>query len=141
MRIALLLLILVMKWCFADNVNDFDRQQIIERIKPIGQVKIEESPADMQKAKQSSTQTQVATKKEEPGQATYEKYCITCHQNGLAGAPKFRQADWKPRMEKKIDGLTASAIKGLNAMPPKGTCVECSEEDIKNAILYMLPRS
>ncbi|MGQ3890293.1 c-type cytochrome [Legionella sp. CNM-1927-20] len=141
MRISLLILIVFMKWCFADNVNDFDRQQIIERIKPIGEVKIENAaPATNQKEVQQPT-TQVAAK-EEPGQAIYEKYCASCHQNGLAGAPKFRQeADWKPRMAKKIDGLTASAIKGLNAMPPKGTCAECSDEDIKTAIEYMLPKS
>jgi cytochrome c5 len=136
---ALLIFIVSMKWCFADNVNDFDRQQIIERIKPVGEVKIEETgPAKSQKVEQP---TQVAAK-DEPGQAIYEKYCASCHQNGLAGAPKYRQeADWKPRMAKKIEGLTASAIKGLNAMPPKGTCAECSDEDIKTAIEYMLPKS
>ncbi|STX29880.1 cytochrome c5 [Legionella beliardensis] len=141
MRVALLLLFVSINGCFADQVSDFDREQIIERIKPVGQVKIEDATPATEQKKVTEPTAQVAAK-EEPGQAIYERYCSSCHQNGLAGAPKFRQAaDWKPRMAKKIEGLTASAIKGLNAMPPKGTCAECSEEDIKTAIQYMLPKS
>lgn len=81
--------------------------------------------------------------KNEPGKDTYEHYCIVCHREGLAGAPKFRdEHDWKPRLsERKLDELLASSIKGLNAMPVKGTCIKCSDEDLKAAISYMLPKS
>lgn len=77
------------------------------------------------------------------GQAIYEKYCITCHQDGLAGAPKYRAAaDWAPRLTNStLDDLVERAIKGINAMPAKGTCNECSDDDIKQAIQYMLPQS
>lgn len=79
----------------------------------------------------------------EAGQDTYEHFCITCHQDGVAGAPKFRDnKDWAPRLSgRTIDDLVASAVKGLNTMPPQGTCTECSEEDIRAAITYMLPKS
>ena len=64
-----------------------------------------------------------------------------CHRDGIAGAPKFRDENsWKPRLANaNIDALIASAIKGKNAMPPKGTCQECSDSDIKAAIEYMVP--
>ncbi|MFA5960863.1 MAG: c-type cytochrome [Tatlockia sp.] len=80
---------------------------------------------------------------ESPGQSTYERFCSVCHRDGLVGAPKFRsESDWKPRTDKKtMDELVESATKGLNAMPANGTCTECSEDDMKNAIQYMLPKS
>jgi cytochrome c5 len=76
------------------------------------------------------------------GQATYEQFCITCHQDGLVGAPKFGyKKDWDKHLAgKTIDDLVTSAMHGLNAMPAQGTCSECSAEDIKAAIIYMLPK-
>lgn len=76
------------------------------------------------------------------GQETYQQYCTVCHQSGLAGAPKFRsQTDWASRCEqKKLKGLVESAIKGLNAMPAKGTCEACQAEDLLEAIKYMVPK-
>lgn len=117
--------------------NDFDRQQIQQRISPVGNVHLEDVP----EVSPAATEAKVEAPKKSPGQAIYEQYCMTCHRDGLAGAPKFQdEADWKPRLAKQnIDALTASAIKGLNAMPPKGTCQDCSEADLKAAIEYMVP--
>jgi cytochrome c5 len=80
--------------------------------------------------------------KQDGGQATYEHFCINCHQEGVAGAPKFRnKTDWEPRLanNRTINELVNSAVNGLNTMPPKGTCFECTEEDLRAAIHYMLP--
>lgn len=124
--------------CVFADVVDFDKQQIKERIKPVGSVHLEQQ----QKTAQPAVAEEKKPVQQEPGQATYEQYCSTCHKTGLAGAPKFRDAaDWKSRLENKnIDQLVASAIKGINAMPPKGTCQECDEQAIKNAVQYMLPK-
>ncbi|ASQ45055.1 c-type cytochrome [Legionella clemsonensis] len=124
--------------------EDFDRQQIEQRIQPIGKVRLQEQKTAAPAATMQPAETETtAAKQEEPGQAIYEKYCSVCHRDGVAGAPKFRvAADWKERLAtKKFEGLTASAIKGINAMPPKGTCMECSDEEIKDAVQYMLPQS
>jgi cytochrome c5 len=57
---------------------------------------------------------------------------------GLAGAPKLGdKAAWSPRLALGIDGLTASAIKGKNAMPPKGGSA-ASEAEIKGVVSYMV---
>ncbi|CAM2821450.1 c-type cytochrome [Legionella worsleiensis] len=123
-------------------LDDVDRQQIQQRIQPVGKVRVEdEGNNPSETATQNKPTTAVAAK--EPGQATYEQYCIVCHRDGLAGAPKFgNDSDWKPRLSgRTIDELLASSIKGLNAMPAKGTCVECSDEELKAAIQYMLPKS
>ena len=121
-------------------VSDFDREQIQQRISPVGKVRVLES-AQPFNAAMPVVQKQVAAKKV-PGQATYEQYCVVCHHDGVAGAPKFRDdTDWKPRLLKQnIDSLTATALKGMNAMPVKGTCQECSDADIKAAIQYMVPQ-
>lgn len=118
-----------------------DKQQIEERIKPIGQVRLaSQDNLSATKPVQNPPETGSTTN---AGQATYEQYCSTCHRDGLAGAPKFRvKEDWQPRLDKQaLDGLVASAIKGMNAMPIRGTCMQCSDEEIKNAIQYMLPQS
>lgn len=76
------------------------------------------------------------------GKTIYQQYCSICHAAGLAGAPKFQNAEeWTPRLAKKgIEGLTKDSITGLNGtMPPKGSCMSCTDQQLKDAIEYMLP--
>jgi cytochrome c5 len=86
-----------------------------------------------------------STKKnsDDSGQKIYERYCVICHRDGIAGAPRFRnEQDWEKRTSgHTIDDLVTAAVKGMNAMPMKGTCYECSEADLKAAIEYMVPQS
>jgi cytochrome c5 len=68
------------------------------------------------------------------------KHCNACHGTGLLGAPKVGDAAaWGERAKKEggVDGLLAKAISGINAMPPKGTCADCSDADLKGAIEKM----
>ena len=120
---------------------DYSRQQIEERIRPIGQVHVSKIPA--KESRVSSGVAAPALKKLPPGQTIYEQHCVVCHRDGVVGAPKFRDStDWSPRLSKQnIDSLTDTAIKGLNAMPAKGTCITCSPAEIKEAIEYMVPQS
>jgi cytochrome c5 len=72
------------------------------------------------------------------GEALYKQTCAVCHAAGVAGAPKLGdKAAWAARVGLGLDGLTASAIKGKNAMPPKGGST-ASDADIKAAVGYML---
>jgi cytochrome c5 len=72
------------------------------------------------------------------GEALYKQACAVCHAAGVAGAPKFGdKAAWSARVGLGLDGLTASAIKGKNAMPAKGGST-ASDADIKAAVGYML---
>jgi cytochrome c5 len=36
-----------------------------------------------------------------------------------------------------METVLKHAVEGFNAMPPKGTCSDCSEEEIQAAINYM----
>jgi cytochrome c5 len=71
--------------------------------------------------------------------ALYAQVCVACHATGVANAPKFGdKAAWAPRIAAGgVDALTASAIKGKGAMPPKGGSA-ASEADIKTVVQYMV---
>ena len=76
------------------------------------------------------------------GVSVYNSKCIICHGSGVAGAPKLGdKAAWAPRIASGMDTLIANAIKGKNAMPPRGTCSECSDSDIADAVRYMVSKS
>ena len=79
----------------------------------------------------------------ENGKAVYNKACIACHWKGVAGAAALTD---KPRWEeiaaKGMETLHKHAITGFQGeygvMPEKGTCIDCSEQDMYDAIGYML---
>lgn len=76
------------------------------------------------------------------GKKVYEQFCAVCHAQNPSielGAPKMGvKKDWQARMKKGMDGLVTVTIAGLNQMPPRGGCFECSDALLKAAIVYML---
>lgn len=72
----------------------------------------------------------------------YNGSCVACHGSGVAGAPKVGDAAaWGPRIAKGADTLHKHAITGFNAMPPKGTCAACSDDEIIAVVDYMIGKS
>ncbi len=72
-------------------------------------------------------------------QATYQLYCFACHSTGLSGAPRPGDAEaWAPRMEKGRDEIVAIMNRGLNAMPPKGLCMTCTDDQLWELSQYMV---
>src|SRR5690606_3057224 len=68
------------------------------------------------------------------------KHCNACHGAGVLGATKIGDtAAWKERADHQggLDGILAKAISGINAMPPKGTCADCSDDELREAIQKM----
>ncbi|MBM29967.1 MAG: hypothetical protein CMD77_03510, partial [Gammaproteobacteria bacterium] len=56
-----------------------------------------------------------------------------------AGAPKIGVLEeWEPRLAKGMSVLMATTKNGINAMPPMGTCMDCSDEELQSAIDHML---
>jgi len=69
----------------------------------------------------------------------YNSGCMACHTSGAAGAPKLRDvAVWSTRLAKGLEMLYSNAINGIGAMPAKGLCPNCSDEEIEIAVDYML---
>lgn len=125
MLTLLLSSLLVVSTSFALEDKDED---IVKRIKPVGSVHVAGAAA-----------ANAAAAGPRSGADIYNSSCIACHGAGVLGAPKLQDAaGWAPRMEQGFDTVLANAINGINAMPPMGTCGDCSNDDIKAAIEYMI---
>lgn len=78
------------------------------------------------------------------GQPIVKTVCASCHLPGLAGAPKIGDhANWEPRIEQGFDTLADHAINGYQGpggtlMPSKGGEESLTEEDVKNAVHYLI---
>ena len=74
----------------------------------------------------------------------YMASCFACHSTGAAGAPKVgagMSAEWEPRLEKGLDAVVQNAINGINTMPAKGLCFDCTDEDLRAIVEYMVDNS
>ena len=104
---------------------------VLERIKPVGEVRIDTST---QVASAEIVETAVRS-----GEEIYNSKCAGCHTSGVMGSPKFASLeDWAPRIDLGLEKLTLSAIAGKGGMPAKGTCMDCTDNDIKITVQYML---
>ena len=75
-----------------------------------------------------------------PAADIYRDFCAVCHSGGWQGAPIANDpGEWKDRISAGKDTLFKNAKHGLNAMPAMGTCMDCSDEELKSAIDEMLP--
>jgi len=112
-------------------------QALVERIKAVGQVCEAGGNCDAAAPAASGGGTKAAAARS--GADIAAKNCAMCHGNpGIPGSPRTA-AEWKPRVDAKgIDGLVASAMKGINAMPPKGMCMDCSDAEMKAAIQHLI---
>lgn len=76
------------------------------------------------------------------GKQVYEITCIGCHLPGQFGAPKVGEhKEWAPRIAKGIDVLMNNGINGLNEMPPRGGNAKLSDEEVKDAVAFMISES
>jgi len=80
----------------------------------------------------------------ENGKVVYEKVCIACHMTGVAGAAALTDKPrWEEMAAKGMKTLHNSVIDGIaegqyGVMPPKGSCPDCSDQDLFDAVSYML---
>ena len=73
------------------------------------------------------------------GEQIYDRFCFACHATGVGDAPLLHDAEqWAPRVAKGMESMLQTSMTGLGAMPPKGTCMACSEEEMVAAIEYLI---
>tara|TARA_B110000467_G_C18328622_1_gene491182 strand:- start:794 stop:1255 length:462 start_codon:yes stop_codon:yes gene_type:complete len=115
----------------SSNSETMVENSVLERIKPVGEVRIDTST---QVASAEIVETAVRS-----GEEIYNSKCAGCHTSGVMGSPKFASLeDWAPRVDLGLEKLTLSAIAGKGGMPAKGTCMDCTDNDIKITVQYML---
>ncbi len=76
------------------------------------------------------------------GDAVYGQVCKTCHDAGLAGAPKIGdKGAWGPRIAQSQSTITQHAIAGFQGktgvMPPKGGNADLTDTEVGRAVVYM----
>ena len=76
------------------------------------------------------------------GEQIYQSACFACHLSGVAEAPKLDDpAAWEPRLGQGMAGLLQSVTNGKGAMPPKGGFAHLTDEDVRNAVGFMLDKA
>ena len=104
-----------------------DEQRVLERIKPVGSVVIADASAPHGNL---------------TGEQVYGQVCKTCHDAGLAGAPKAGdKAAWTTRIAQGEKTLVQHAIAGFQGkagvMPPKGGNTELTDDEVQRAVVYL----
>ena len=113
-------------------------EEIAERIKPVGNVCVEGEDCGAA----APVVADAGGSEARSGEAVYNTSCNACHGTGAGGAPKLGDAAvWADRIAQGSDVLYSNAINGLNGMPMKGLCMDCSEEEIKLAVDYIVEGS
>ena len=107
------------------------QSQLLSRIKPFGEVTI----ADASSPKGNLT-----------GEQVFQSLCKTCHEPGIAGAPKVGdKAQWAGSIKKGYETLAQHAINGIQesgkVMPPKGGNPDLTDVEVQRAVVYMANRS
>lgn len=127
--IPALLVVIAGVWAYAVPPGTSD--EIAERIKPFGSV--------CRAGEDCGAAVAAVATGPLSGQQVYDQFCFACHTSGVGGAPLLGDtAQWQPRIDKGMDVLMASTINGINAMPAKGTCMNCSDDELNAAVVYML---
>jgi cytochrome c5 len=109
------------------STDDSSVDALKKRIAPVGQVYL--AGAEPVAAKPTGPRT---------GEQVYQGACFACHGTGALDAPKKGDAAWKPRLAQGMDILKKHAIEGIRSMPPRGTCADCSDDEIVDAIKFMI---
>lgn len=115
----------------SSHSNSMVDNSVLERIKPVGEIKIDSS--SMVASSESNESS------ERSGEEIYNSKCSGCHTSGVMAAPKYASLeDWSTRIGLGLEKLTLSAIAGKGGMPPRGTCMDCTDSEIKVTVQYIL---
>ncbi len=77
------------------------------------------------------------------GEEVYNTACIACHMTGAGGAPLLGDVEtWEARLAQGKPLLVQRAVEGymgeMGIMPAKGGRLDLSDEEVENAVTYML---
>lgn len=109
---------------------------LIARIAPQGKVCFEGQECDITIAAALGA---ADPNKPREGKVIFEGVCQTCHAAGLLGSPKYGdKGAWGPRIAKGKPTLYDHALHGFNSMPAKGGNADLLDEEVKNAVDYMV---
>ena len=75
------------------------------------------------------------------GEQVYGQVCKTCHEGGLAGAPKFGdKAAWAKVVAQGEKLSYDHALNGIRAMPARGGNSDLTDDEVKRAVAFMMSK-
>lgn len=132
-----LLSLLMASGALADRVPPGNDDAIAERLAPFGEV-----CRSGEECAQAVAGNGAGAEGTMGGEQVYNQFCNACHSAGVAGAPVLGDPQvWQPRIAKGMDTLWEHTLNGFNAMPAKGTCMNCSDEELRAALDYMVEQA
>jgi cytochrome c5 len=76
------------------------------------------------------------------GMKIFKEFCASCHAKIPTidvSAPRLGDKKaWQSRRQKSEKQLLDLTLRGIGAMPARGGCFECSDEQLRETIRYML---
>lgn len=133
---------------YIDNRPDTNNKRCMNKCKDPKKIIVIKSltgitPDQEKQATETAPEKPVLSKSAISGKATYTTNCLVCHGGGVAGAPKLSDKEsWNKRLKQGIDTVVQHAIKGFNGnsgmMPPKGGNLSLTDQQVKNAVQYMI---
>lgn len=122
---------------------DMSDEAIAARIAPVAQLNTGAAiEPEASVAPVAAATTAAAAGGSRSGEEVYTAQCAMCHATGAAGAPKLGDTGaWGPRIATGMDALMNSAINGKAAMPARGLCAACSDDELKAAVEHMVNNS
>lgn len=73
------------------------------------------------------------------GQVVYRTVCSSCHESGQKLIPQLSDpAAWEERIQQDRSVLYSHTIDGFQAMPPRGLCETCTDQELRQAVDHML---
>lgn len=123
---------------------ELERQRMEERLQPVGRVREDGDPAPISMGSDEEEEDDGGGDEGPMAAAeVYESTCMACHDSGTMDAPITGENEpWASRYEEKgLDTLVENAINGFNAMPARGGDSSLSDEEVRNAVVYMLEES
>ena len=112
---------------------------VADRIKPVGEVYVGEVPEGATVVALAADAGVASSSVDLSGEEVYNQVCAACHATAVLNAPiPGDAAVWELRLAKGKEVLYASSINGINTMPAKGGRPDVSDEDIKEAVDFML---
>jgi cytochrome c5 len=123
--VGIILLVQLVLGGHGADPNALTPESVAARIQPVGKVEIGAGGGGGAAGARS-------------GEEVVKAVCATCHQAGVAGAPKIGdKAAWAPHIKMGLAHLTEIAVKGKGAMPPKGGNASLTNDEVARAVAYM----
>ena len=140
-RLFALAAILATAWVAAAALPAGTEDEIRARIAPLGTscMKTDEVCGEVAAAPVAAEPAVAEAAEPLTGEQIYDRFCFACHATGVGNAPLLHDAEqWAPRVAKGMDAMVQTSMTGMGTMPPKGTCMACSEEEMVAAIEYLI---